>query len=162
RRVARVALRVRTPIWYRTAHLNHNMFLMEALFGAFLILFADPGREYAPSLQRRMWAGFLLGCAVALDYAGVIPAVLLGLYFLWCRRKAGFGKALVESVPALLVALPPIAFLLWTQKIMYGGWFTPGQFVMRPVNYTEVGMKGMTWPTLEVFVKNLVSPGWGL
>ena len=152
-----------TPIWYRSAHLNHNMFLMEALFGAFLILFAQPDRRYEPSTQRRAWAGFLLGCAVALDYAGGLPAVILGLYFLWNRRAvAGWAVALRESVPAVLAALPPIAFLLWSQKLMYGGWFTPGQFVMRPVNYTEVGMKGISWPSLEVLIKNFISPGWGL
>ncbi len=152
-----------TPIWYRSAHLNHNMFLMEALFGAFLILFAQPDRSYEPSRQRRAWAGFLLGCAVALDYAGGLPAVILGLYFLWNRRAvAGWAVALRESVPAVLAALPPIAFLLWSQKLMYGGWFTPGQFVMRPVNYTEVGMKGISWPSLEVLLKNFISPGWGL
>ncbi|HTF86839.1 MAG TPA: hypothetical protein VK843_00400 [Planctomycetota bacterium] len=152
-----------TPIWYRTAHLNHNMFLMEALFGAFLILFGAPDRAYEPSLRRRLWAGFLLGLAVSLDYAGAIPAVILGLYFLWNRAAvAGLRRALTESLPALLAALPPIAFLLWSQKIMYGGWFTPGQFVMRPVNYTEVGMKGISWPSPEVFLKNLIAPGWGL
>ncbi len=152
-----------TPIWYRSAHLNHNMFLMEALFGAFLILFAQPDQSYAPCTRRRAWAGFLLGCAVALDYAGGLPAVILGLYFLWNRRAvAGFAVALRESVPAVLAALPPIAFLLWSQKLMYGGWFTPGQFVMRPVNYTEVGMKGISWPSLEVLLKNFISPGWGL
>ncbi|MEO6710169.1 MAG: hypothetical protein ABI054_02035 [Planctomycetota bacterium] len=152
-----------TPIWYRTAHLNHNMFLMEALFGAFLILFEAPDRAYEPSLRRRVWAGFLLGLAVSLDYAGVIPAVIIGLYFLWNRAAAaGLRRALTESLPALLAALPPIAFLLWSQKIMYGNWFTPGQFVMRPVNYTEVGMKGISWPSPEVFLKNLIAPGWGL
>lgn len=152
-----------TPIWYRTAHLNHNMFLMEALFGAFLLLFVEPGRDYAPSLKRRVWAGLLLGCAVSLDYAGGVPAVILGLYFLWNRRAiAGLGAALCESIPAVLAALPPIAFLLWSQKIMYGGWFTPGQFVMRPVNYTEIGMKGITWPSPEVLLKNFFAPGWGL
>ena len=152
-----------TPIWYRTAHLNHNMFLMEALFAAFLVLFREPGRAFAHSTAQRALAGLLLGVAVALDYAGVIPAVVLGLYFLWTRRgEAGWGAALRESVPALLAALPPILFLFWTQKIMYGGWFTPGKFVMRPVNYTEVGMKGISWPSLEVLLKNFVAPGWGL
>jgi len=152
-----------TPIWYRTGHLNHNMFLMEALFGAFLLLFVKPGRVYEVSLSRRAWAGLLLGLSVSLDYAGAIPAVVLGLYFLWNRgTSAGWSKALRESVPALLAALPPILFLFWSQKIMYGGWFTPGQFVMRPVNYTEVGMKGIDWPSLEVFFKNLFAPGWGL
>jgi hypothetical protein len=152
-----------TPIWYRTAHLNHNMFLMEALFAAFLILFREPGREFAHSTAQRAWVGFLLGIAIALDYAGVFPAVVLGLWFLWTRRAAaGWRTALAESVPAVLAALPPILFLLWTQKLMYGGWFTPGQFVMRPVNYTEVGMKGISWPTFEVLLKNFVAPGWGL
>jgi hypothetical protein len=152
-----------TPIWYRTAHLNHNMFLMEALFGAFLLLFVGPKRKYDLSLRRRVWAGFLLGVAVSLDYSGGILAPIIGLYFLWNRRAvAGWLVALRESIPALLAALPPLGFLLWSQKVMYGGWFTPGQFVMRPVNFTEVGMKGIDWPSLEVFVKNLISPGWGM
>lgn len=152
-----------TPIWYRTAHLNHNMFLMQALFGAFLLLFVAPGREYSVSTSRRAWAGLLLGIAVSLDYAGAIPAVVIGVYFLWSRASAaGMSRALRESLPAIAAALPPIAFLFWTQKLMYGGWFTPGQFVMRPVNYTEVGMKGITWPSFEVALKNFVAPGWGL
>ena len=45
---------------------------------------------------------------------------------------------------------------------MYGDPFTPGQFVMRPVNFTDQGLKGITAPNFEVFVKNLVMPGWGL
>ena len=45
---------------------------------------------------------------------------------------------------------------------MYGDPFTPGQVVMRDVNYSDVGYRGINWPTLEVFFKNLVMPGWGL
>jgi hypothetical protein len=152
-----------TPVFYRTAHLNHNVFLMQALFAAFLLLWVAPEEPYAPTAKRRAWAGFLLGCAIALDYAGVLPALILGAWFLLARRRSSdWPTALREAVPGVLAALPPIAFLLWSQWVMYGNPLTPGQFVMRPVNYTEVGLKGMTWPTLEVFLKNLVMPGWGL
>ena len=152
-----------TPVFYRTAHLNHNMFVMQAAFGAFLLLYAGPGESYAPSLRRRLWAGLLCGVTFALDYAGAFPAAVLWGYFVVARRsEVGWAKSLRESAALILAALPPLAFLLGTQWAMYGDPFTPGQFVMRPVNFTDAGLKGITLPNLQVFLKNLVMPGWGL
>jgi len=152
-----------TPVFFRTAHLNHNMFLMEALFLAFFLLWVRPEMSFPVSLGRRVGAGFLCGTALALDYAGVIPAGVLALYLVVPRaRVAGWGAALRESVPFALAAVPPVLFLLGTQWAMYGDPFTPGQFVMRDVNYTERGLRGIGLPSLEVFVKNLISPSWGL
>ena len=51
-----------------------------------------------------------------------------------------------EAVPFLLAAVPPVLFLLGTQWAMYGNAFTPGQFVMREVNYTDKGLKGIGLP----------------
>jgi len=152
-----------TPIFFRTAHLNHNMFLMEALFGAFCLLWMRPGTGTAPSLARRLGAGFLCGTAFALDYAGIVPAGVLALYFVCGRaRTAGWKQSLAEAVPCVLAAVPPVLFLLGTQWAMYGNAFTPGQFVMREVNYTDHGLRGIGIPTFEVFSKNLISPSWGL
>jgi hypothetical protein len=151
-----------TPVFFRTAHLNHNLFLMEALFGAFLLLW--PAEDEGPiPTWRRAAAGFLCGVAMALDYAGFVPAGVLALYFVATRaRSAGLGRALSEAVPSALAALPPLLFLLGTQWAMYGDPLTPGQFVMRDVNYTDRGLRGMGFPSLEVFVKNLVSPSYGM
>ena len=152
-----------TPVFFRTAHLNHNMFLMEALFGAFLLLWRRPGNPEPLSLGRRLAAGFLCGMAMALDYAGFVPAGILALYFVCTRAgTSDWPTALREAVPCVLAALPPLAFLLGTQWAMYGDPFTPGQFVMREVNYTDRGLKGMGLPKLEIFLKNLLSPSYGM
>ncbi len=152
-----------TPVFYRTAHLNHNMFLMEAVFAAALLLWVRPEESFPLSRARRLGAGALAGAAFALDYAGAVPCAVLYAYLVLARvPSGGWWRALKESAPFVLASLPGLVFLLLTQWWMYGDPFTPGQFVMPPVNYTEEGVKGISWPSLEVFVKNLFSPGWGL
>jgi hypothetical protein len=153
-----------TPVFYRSAHLNHNVFLMLVLFSAFLLLWPRPGEAARVSTARRAWAGFLCGMAISLDYAGVVPAGILALYFVISRaRAAGLATALREAIPSVVAALPPILFLLGTQWSMYGDPFTPGQFVMpRQNEYVDVGARGIMLPSGEVFLKNLISPSWGL
>jgi hypothetical protein len=153
-----------TPVFYRTAHLNHNMFLMEVLFGAFLLLWQRDDETQTLSTSRRAWAGFLCGMAISLDYAGVVPAGMVALYFVVTRARAtNLATALRESIAPVLAALPPIVFLLATQWAMYGNAFTPGQFVMPHQNdYVDLGVRGIGFPSLEVFTKNLISPSWGL
>ncbi len=152
-----------TPVFFRTAHLNHNMFLMEALFLAFFLLWSRPGTKLPVSLARRVGAGLLCGSAVAMDYAGIVPVGVLTLYLVVSRaRRSDWKTSLRESAPFVLAAIPPVLFLLGTQWAMYGNAFTPGQFVMREVNYTEKGLRGIGFPSLEVFFKNLFSPSWGL
>ena len=152
-----------TPVFYRTAHLNHNMFLMEVVFAAALVLWVRPGEHFPLSLGRRLGAGALAGAAFALDYAGAIPCAVLYAYLVLARvPSGGWWRAFTESLPFALASIPGILFLMGTQWWMYGDPFAPGQFVMPPVNYTEEGVKGISWPSLEVFVKNLTSPGWGL
>ena len=152
-----------TPVFYRTAHLNHNVFLMQALFLAFVLLWVRPEMNDPVSLRRRVGAGFLCGIAFALDYAGAIPVLVLTGYLVITRlRSASWSTSLKESIPFVIAGLPGLFFLLGTQWAMYGDPFTPGQFVMNEVNYTDKGVKGIGLPTVEVFFKNLFSPSWGL
>ena len=152
-----------TPVFFRTAHLNHNMFLMEAVFAAFVLLWVRDGTAGGLSMRRRLGAGLLCGIAFALDYAGLFPAAVLTGYLVFTRAStAGWRTSLREAVPFVLAALPPVLFLMGTQWAMYGNPFTPGQFVMREVNYTDKGLRGIGLPTFEVFIKNLISPSWGL
>ena len=152
-----------TPVFFRSAHLNHNMFLMEVLFLAFFLLWVRPGMNHPVAPGRRIGAGLLCGTAFALDYAGVIPAAALALYLVVPRARASsWATSVRESVPFALAAIPPVLFLWGTQWAMYGDPFTPGQFVMREVNYTDKGLRGIGFPSLEVFAKNLLSPSWGM
>lgn len=153
-----------TPVFYRTAHLNHNMFLMHTTFAAFLVVWlgSDVRRELA--LSRRVAFGALLGATCALDYAGFVLAGMLFLYFFVPRlASAGPARAVRECLPIALASLPFLAFLLWTQWLMYGDPFTPGQKVMPQQNeYVDQGYRGIGFPVPEIFVKNLIAPGWGL
>lgn len=152
-----------TPVFYRTAHLNQNLLLMASAFGAFLCLYEAPGVVYAPGLRRRLTAGLLLGLTFAFDYSGVVPVGVLGLYFVVTRvRAAGAARGLTDTLAVLLGTVPGLAFLLWSQWSQFGSPWTPAQFVMKAANYTDEGVRGMGAPSLEIFLKNLLAPGWGM
>ena len=152
-----------TPIFYRTAHLVHNMFLLAAVFWSFLLLWRAPGERSPHPPRRAFLAGLLAGACLALDYAGGIALAALGLYLALPRwREAGFAAALRESLPFALGTLAPIAFLLATQAWMYGDPFTPGQLHQQENEFTGRGMRGIDWPSFEVFWRNLFDPSFGL
>jgi hypothetical protein len=152
-----------TPVFYRSAHLVHNMFLLATLFGGFLLLWRRPGDAAPHGAKRVFWAGVLAGSCLALDYAGAIALAALGLYLVMPRwREAGFSAALRESLPFVAGALPPILFLLATQAWMYGNAFTPGQMHQQENEFTARGVRGIDWPSLAVFSRNLFDHAFGL
>jgi hypothetical protein len=152
-----------TPIFYRTAHLNHNMFFMMVVFGSFWLLWPKPEESLPLRPYRIYMAGFLAGLGVALDYAGVIPLLALYGYLLVVRaRAAGLMQAFVESLRFVAGSVAPVLFLLWSQWAMYGNPFLPGQYHMPEVNFTERGWRGMDWPKPCVFLRNLFDPSWGM
>jgi hypothetical protein len=74
-----------TPLFFRTSVLNHNMFVMYAMFIAFVWLWVPPGE--AVSLRHRVLAGFFAGLTLATDYVGVTVPLLYG-YFVLPRAKS--------------------------------------------------------------------------
>ena len=61
-----------TPLFYRTATLNHNLFLMMAVFASFCMVWNRGGTRGFPPRGRLLWGGFFSGVGLALDYAGVV------------------------------------------------------------------------------------------
>lgn len=151
-----------TPIFFRTAHLNHNMFVMYVVFLSFYLLWSPEKRE-SISTGKKFWAGFLAGCGLAFDYSGVIPLVALFGYLFFTRfSHSSFKKAFVESMPFIVGAIPPVLFLLYSQWVMYGNPFLPGQYWMPEVNYTDKGWRGFSFPTLDLYFLNLFDPAYGM
>ncbi len=157
-----------TPILFRTASLNHNLFMMHAFFLAFLLLWSpdrrgDVAKEGLPT-ARRAAAGFFAAATFAIDYLGVFTLGLLFLYWLLPRlRSAGWGPAARESLPFVAGGIPPVLFLWATQWSMYGHPFLPGQAWMPNQNaYVVEGWRGITFPTLDLFFLNLFDPWYGL
>ena len=152
-----------TPLFLRTSVLSNNLLVMYGVFASFALLaFQGEARE-PPGAGRRAAAGFAAAAAVAADYSGLVSAPFLYALCVVPRvRTAGWRRALLESVPFLLGAALPIAFLLYTQWAMYGHPLYPGQYWMPEVNYTDRGWRGFAPPDLDLFLQNLIGLDWGL
>ncbi len=150
-----------TPLFFRTSTLNHNLFVMYAMFISFVLLWL-PSR--APSAARRFWAGFFAGMTIATDYVGVIILPLIWAYFVVTRAgSSSWPTAVKESVTIVTGTLLPIAFLLFSQWAMYGDPLMPGQLAMPNQNqYVEVGARGWTLPDPEIFVMSLFDQSFGM
>jgi predicted ABC-type exoprotein transport system permease subunit len=71
-----------TPVFYRTAQLNHNLLQSHLAFFAFVLLWRPwehPDRPRRPSF---LLAGLLAGWTVVLDYSGLIIVLALSVYAL--------------------------------------------------------------------------------
>jgi len=153
-----------TPVFYRSATLNHNVFMMAAVFGSFVLLWARAGEPVPLSARRRFGAGFLAGCSLALDYAGVVTLLGLFVYLLATHRTNGSWRAAIRSGWAFVLGtIAPVAFLLYSQWAMFGNPFLPGQFWMpRQNEYVDAGMRGFTAPDLELLWLQFSALGFGL
>lgn len=154
-----------TALFFRTGHVNHNMFILYASFPAFCLLWP---REGLASWRALLVAGFLAALCLALDYSGVIPLAVLACYAVAVRRPVeGLRGALWSCRWFALGMVPPIAFLWWSQWEMFGNPFLPAQYWMtdehmREANFTSDGFRGFSYPHLDLFLKNLFDPAFGL
>jgi hypothetical protein len=153
-----------TPIFFRSTGLNHNMFLVYAMFAAFVLLWVRPGMSFPVSRTHRLLAGFCGGVTLATDYIGVVILPLLYAYLVIPRlATASWKTSLRESLDMVAGSLPPIVFLLFTQWLMYGNPFMPGQYWMPNQNaYVQEGARGFTLPDGALFLHNLFHPAFGL
>jgi hypothetical protein len=153
-----------TPIFFRSTGLNHNMFLVYAMFAAFVLLWVQPGSTFPVPRRHRLLAGFCGGVTLATDYIGVLILPLLYAYLVIPRlATASWKTSLRESLDMVAGSLPPIAFLLFTQWVMYGNPLTPGQYWMPNQNmFVQEGARGFTLPDGELFLFNLFHPDYGL
>jgi len=153
-----------TPLFFRTSHLNHNMFIMYAMFLSFYLMWIQPGGDYPVSLKRRLAAGLFGGITLATDYMGALILPLLYGYLFICRlSSASWKQSFKESLAFVAGSVPPILFLLYTQWAMYGNPFLPGQHWMPDQNeYTQIGMRGFSLPSPDLFLMNLFHPGYGI
>lgn len=153
-----------TPVLYRSSILNHNVFLAMTVLGSFLLLWRQDGTSGALPAGRRFLAGMLAGACVALDYAGIVPLLVLTAYLLATHFGDGGWRGALRSLPAFVLGgVPPALFLFWSQWSMFGDPFKPGQMWMPDQNaFVNEGMRGMTWPDPGLALRNLIDLDWGM
>lgn len=153
---------VGTPIFYRTAQLNHNLILAHCAFFAFVLLW----RPWAPRGSLRpahfFLAGLLAGFGVVCDYSGVIIVIAIGVYALrrWLELSAARRREhLVAFAAGLAIAA---AFLVAYQWICFGHPLFPAQHYMPPAKYSDQGYAGFDWPHLDLLWDTAFGLRYGL
>ncbi len=135
-----------TPVFFRTGLLNHNMMMGHVALAGFVTLW-NPGSSERWSTRKRCFlAGLAGGASLLLDYSGVILLAGLlayGLVRSGLRDRRGAVR-LIRSYA--LGALGPIVLLWFYQWQSFGHPFFPGQHWMPPVEWSDQGYQGLTWP----------------
>ncbi len=150
-----------TPLFFRSANLTSNVFVMYFTLAAFMLL--QRRGDAKESTTRYVLAGFCAGAALACDYGGVISLVCLFGYALFNQWPGISTFAnLRQAILFLLGCIPPIAFLLFSQWVMFGDPWRPAQYWMPSANYTDLGWRGFSIPSAETLVMNMMHPSYGL
>ena len=154
-----------TPVLFRTGYLNQNLAIgIFALLG-FAVLW-DPLRSASSRWgwnARLLFAGLMGGTCFLNDYSGALATGLIGLYVLWLAwDERGFGAVIPAGVVYTLGAVGPILVLWYYQWASFGNFILPPQNWMAPVDWIEVGYKGVGGPQPDLLWMLLAEPRYGL
>lgn len=152
-----------TPVFLRTGYLNQNLGLGIATFLGFALIW-NPGGFTSWTVRRRfLLAGLLGGFAFLCDYSGAIPMGLIGFYAWWrASDEAGVAGGFRQSLWYLLGAIPGILLLWQYQYASFGNPFLPPQNWMAPVEWIDIGYKGVGGLSPELVWLLLADPRYGL
>ncbi len=131
-----------------TTHWKYSTVLFSHALSGFLVVLSVylalllAERELAGWRWHGAW-GFVLGAAVVVEYANALLLPLLGLFWLWRSWPRAARRPLTTLLPALLGALPPLAFLAWYNTVNFGRLWTLSYTYA--VNYPLAGAFGTTF-----------------
>ena len=148
-----------TPVFFRTAYLNHNMLVASASLTAFLLLW-DPARR-AVTAMRALAAGILAGFALLCDYSGCVVLAAVSLYA-WLRSQDAPQTARRTIIAFIAGVIPPLAVLLAYQWYAFGVSVLPSQHFMTPTAPTSKGYRGFDWISPALLWANFFDIRFGL
>jgi len=150
-----------TPLFFRSAFLNHNLLVAHATLASFALLYCRDGIALAP--RRLFAAGLASGAGLLCDYAGAVPLVALGLYALAGLHRAMPARQAMTHVSWMIAgAALPVAGLLAYQAWAFGHPLFPAQHYMPATQYSTVGWNGFAWPSIDLMGANLFDLRFGL
>lgn len=152
-----------TPVLFRTAYLNQNLGLGMFAFVAFSLIWNPRGFVAWRTSRRLFVAGLLGGLAFLCDYSGAIFMGLLGFYAWWrSADDGGVAGGFRDSLWYLAGAVPGILMLFQYQYASFGNAILPPQNWMAPVEWIDVGYKGVGGFSAELFRMLLIDSRFGL
>jgi hypothetical protein len=147
-----------TPVFFRAAHLNHNLLVADAGLAALLVVWGRPGKPL--TWLRAATSGLLAGYAVLCDYSGVIVvAVLAGYVWLRCDGQPHRWRFVAMFTAG---AIPGVLLLAIYQSWAFGSLYLPSQHFMTPTAPTSKGYRGFDWPSPALLWANFFDPRFGL
>jgi hypothetical protein len=152
-----------TPVFFRTGYLNQNMMLGHIAFLGFLALWNPWGGQRLSTGARFFLAGLAGGTAFLFDYSGVVMLLGLFAYGIATRLRERVDRHVVQHAAwYVLGTLPPVLLLWFYQWQAFGHPFYPGQHWMPPVEWIELGYRGVGGPQLELLGLLLFNFRFGL
>ncbi|MEP6999348.1 MAG: hypothetical protein ABI969_02640 [bacterium] len=152
-----------TPVFLRAAYLNQNLSVGIFAFVAFALIW-NPGALVAWRTGRRLFvAGLFGGLAFLCDYSGAILMGLLGFYA-WSRSAddRGVVGGFKDSLWYLAGVMPGVLLLWQYQWASFGNAILPPQNWMAPVEFIDVGYKGVGGLSPELLKMLLFDSRFGL
>ena len=150
-----------TPVFYRTAQLNHNLMVAHLALFAWVLLWRpwdDPAA--APKRPRYGLAGFLCGWAVVCDFTGIVVVAVLGIYGL-LRRNAlpAHAKSPWDAARFIAGVTAAGTVLLAYQWICFGHPLHPAQHYMPAPAH---GYRSLVFPQAKLLFQTAFDLRFGL
>jgi hypothetical protein len=152
-----------TPVFYRTAQLNHNLLVAHFAFFGFVLLWRFWDNPSFPQRPNYLLAGLFCGWTVVLDYSGVVALFALSFYaFIRRYSLPDKAKSRFDLLRFALGVSCSLAVLLGYQWICFGNPIFPAQHYMPPAKFTQHGYQGMDWPRLDLLWETVFGMRYGL
>ncbi len=152
-----------TPVFYRTAFLNHNLLLGHFSLFSFVLLWRPWDDAECPRPPFYFLAGILCGWTVVLDYSGIVAVFSISLYAI--LRYLSFPKesrSLQHIIRFFVGVALSVSVLIAYQWLLFGHPFYPAQHYMPPTEFSQNGFSGLTWPRLHLLFQTAFSGRYGL
>ncbi len=152
-----------TPIFFRTAFLNQNVFIAHLFLFGFVALWRPGGLAEWGDAAAYGLAGLAGGYSLLSDYSGAAVLLWLGFYATWIAWRAGRWHAIWRNMGWYVAgAALPIALLLFYQWRAFGSPWYPGQHYMPEVEWVDIGYRGVGRPEWRLFTMLLFDTRFGL
>jgi len=152
-----------TPVFFRTAQLNHNLLQSQFAFFAFVLLWRPWEKPAKSQPLAYFLAGAFAGWTLVLDYSGLIVIFFITLYAILHRNRIPSKARSKTDLPLFAAGVTlSTAVLIAYQWLAFGHPFYPAQHYMPATQWSVYGYQGMTLPQLDLLWENAFGIRYGL